>query len=353
VIDTSNDEVSTTIDVGNMPHGLAITPDGSQVLVAGFGTDQVEDIDTSTNQVTWQTHVPQPHNIAITPDGKTAYVASQLKGSTAVAIVDVASGTETGTVPVDSTPRALDVNPNGDDLVYTLAGVDSLQVMDLASQKVETQIPVGASPHHPLITPDGKLGMVVVQGPGTLGFFDPASYTPTGSVKVGDMPHWIGLTPDSKFAYVTNENSNDVSVVDLATHQVTTTIPVGNGPRKIVIQPGPAGTTAATPPQPAPETSNATSTGGSTADANAPAANGVSIANFAFGPATLTVQAGEQVTFTNNDSITHTSTSADGGWDSGPIAPGKSYDVTLSTPGTYTYHCSIHPFMTGTVVVEG
>jgi YVTN family beta-propeller protein len=215
---------------------------------------------------------------------------------------------------------------------------------------------VGASPHHPLITPDGKLGMVVVQGPGTLAFFDPASYTATGSVKVGDMPHWIGLTPDSKFAYVTNENSNDVSVVDLATHQVTTTIPVGNGPRKVVIQPGPAGTTAATPAQPTSGStgaSSATTSAGAPAAAQASAPNGISIANFAFGPSTLTVKAGDEVTFTNNDSVTHTSTSADGTWDSGPLAPGKSYKVTLSTPGTYSFHCSIHPFMTGTVVVQG
>src|SRR5204862_209784 len=75
VINTSTDEVTTSIDVGSTPHGLAITPDGSQVLVAGFGTDQVEAIDTGSNQVIWQVPVPQPHNLAITTDGQTAYAA--------------------------------------------------------------------------------------------------------------------------------------------------------------------------------------------------------------------------------------------------------------------------------------
>ncbi len=170
------------------------------------------------------------------------------------------------------------------------------------------------------------------------------------------MPHWIGLTSDSQWAYVTNENSNDVSVIDLADRTVTTTIPVGNAPRKIVIQPGPAGTIAATPAQPASgstgaSTATTTSAGAPAAQASAP--NGISIANFAFGPSTLTVKAGDEVTFTNNDSVTHTSTGADGTWDSGPIAPGQSYKVTLTTPGSYSFHCSIHPFMTGTVVVQG
>ena len=47
VISTATDEVTTSIEVGTMPHGLAITPDGSRVLVAGFGTNQVEAIDTA------------------------------------------------------------------------------------------------------------------------------------------------------------------------------------------------------------------------------------------------------------------------------------------------------------------
>ena len=62
------------------------------MLVAGFGTDPVEAIDTTTNQVVWQVAVPQPHNIAITPDGKTAYAGGQKDGSPALAIIDLASG---------------------------------------------------------------------------------------------------------------------------------------------------------------------------------------------------------------------------------------------------------------------
>ncbi len=321
VIDTRTDEVSTSIEVGPTPHGLAITPDGSRVLVAGFGTDQVEAIDTGTNQIVWAVPVPQPHNIAITPDGTTAYAASQLKGSESLAILDLGTGTQTGSMPLDRTPRALNVSSDGADIAYTLAGVDALQVADLTAQQLETQIPTGASPHHPLFTPDGKLGLVVSQGPGTLDLFDPATYMGTGSIKVGTMPHWIGVSADSRWAYVTNESSNDVSVVDLAEHKVTATVPVGNGPRKIVLQP-------------------------------AAASASVTIGKFAFAPATITVKAGQPVTFTNSDPVAHTSTSADDGWDSGEIAPGGTFMTTLQQPGTYTYHCSIHPFMQGTVVVQ-
>jgi YVTN family beta-propeller protein len=325
VINTGTDEVAARVDVGPTPHGLAITPDGSKVLVAGFGTDQVEAIDTASNQVVWQVPVPQPHNLAITADGQTAFAASQKQGEQALVSIDLASASTTGVVQLDHSPRALNVAPDGADLVYTLAGVDALQVEDLASGQLAAQVPTGASPHHPLFTPDGKVGLVVSQGPGTLDLFDPATLkptTPTSSIKVGAMPHWIATTSDSRWAYVTNESSNDVSVVDLQSRSVTTTVPVGNAPRKIVVQP------------------------------SAASANNVSISKFAFSPPTLTVKAGQPVTFTNADPIAHTSTSSSGAWDSGELQPGGAYSVTLQQPGTYAYHCEIHPFMQATLVVE-
>ena len=82
--------------------------------------------------------------------------------------------------------------------------------------------------------------------------------------------------------------------------------------------------------------------------------NTIVIQNFAFSPATLTVPSGTTVTWTNNDSPTHTITSDAGDpvdFSSGSLAPGASYQFTFTTPGTYAYHCSIHPSMKGTVVV--
>jgi YVTN family beta-propeller protein len=356
VIDTSTDSVTDTIQVGSTPHGLAITPDGSKVLVAGFGTNSVEAVDTSSNQVVWQVSVPQPHNIAITPDGKTAYAGGQADGAQQLAIIDIGSGTETGSVPLDHAPRALNVSPDGEYLAYTLAGVDALQILDLGSLKLDTQIPVGVSPHHPLFTPDGKLGMVVSQGPGTLDLFDPVSFTTTGSVKVGTMPHWIGLTSDARWAYVTNENSNDVTLVDLSDRSAKATLPVGNAPRKIVVQPGAVNLSGATPATPAGgaaamSTPASVSGQGSAPAASNPATASVNIASFSFNPKSVTVKAGQSVTFTNNDAITHTTTSD--AWDSGDIPPGSSYTLTApSSPGTYAFHCSIHPFMTGTLIVQ-
>jgi plastocyanin len=76
-----------------------------------------------------------------------------------------------------------------------------------------------------------------------------------------------------------------------------------------------------------------------------------------FSPAVISVVAGATVTWTNNTSVPHTSTADNGSWTAGtiasPIASGSSGTVTFSSPGTFTYHCALHPNMHGTIVVTG
>ena len=77
----------------------------------------------------------------------------------------------------------------------------------------------------------------------------------------------------------------------------------------------------------------------------------VSIVDFAFQPATLTVTAGDTVTWSNTGMASHTTTSDTGAWDSKPIASGGTFSFRFGTPGTFAYHCAIHPTMHGVIVV--
>jgi plastocyanin len=75
------------------------------------------------------------------------------------------------------------------------------------------------------------------------------------------------------------------------------------------------------------------------------------IANFAFDPVTVTVPVGTTVTWTNEDSATHTITSDSGDWDSGRLKNGQLFSHTFTEAGTFSYHCSIHSSMKGTIIV--
>ena len=134
----------------------------------------------------------------------------------------------------------------------------------------------------------------------------------------------MAATQDGKKVFVTNEGSNDVTVVDLATG-ATTTIPVGNAPRKVVVQ---------------------------RVAAKAAAAAAVSIANFAFAPGNVTVAPGATITWSNDDGATHGLAYKDGAKGTDVLLPGQKFSRTYDKPGSYDYVCSVHPYMTGKVVVE-
>lgn len=111
-----------------------------------------------------------------------------------------------------------------------------------------------------------------------------------------------------------------------------------------VAPPVPADSTVAPPPAadaPAPESAPAAAAAGGTS---------VVIENFAFSPATLTVPVGTTVTWTNQDGSNHFVKFSDAGSDR--LKKGATYTRTFSAAGSYTYECSIHPSMTGTIVVQ-
>jgi plastocyanin len=83
-----------------------------------------------------------------------------------------------------------------------------------------------------------------------------------------------------------------------------------------------------------------------------PAMAEVKIDNFSFGPGTVTVAAGTTVTWTNRDDIPHTVVSTDGAFKSRVLDTEEKFSFTFTTAGSYPYFCSIHPKMTGKLVVQ-
>ena len=323
VVDTATDSVKATVEVGKSPHGLALTPDGRTLLVGVYGDDRVIMFDTATQRVVGEVAVGKPHTMAVRPDGQLAYVASQQPGKFALVVLDLAKRTATTTIALDKPPRDLEFSADGKALYFTQAGINAIQVLDPASDKVVAQIATGASPHLATVFRDATLGTAVVQGPGELMLFDPATNTATKSIAVGKQPHWMA-SGDGKTVLVTNEGSNDLTLVDIASGQ-TKTIAVGNAPRKVVVQPG--------------------------AGARAAAAS-VSIANFAFAPGDLVVAPGQNVTWVNADGAPHGLKFGDGAPGVDPLLPGAQYSRVFDKAGTFDYVCSVHPYMTGRVVVR-
>jgi len=323
VIDTASDRMRRTIQVGKTPHGLALTPDGATLLVGVYGEDRVAFVGTATLNEAGSVAVPKPHTIAVRPDGAVAYVASQEPGRFALVVIDLKSKSVLRTIALDKPPRDLEFGYDGKALYYTQAGVATVQVLDPTSDRIVAEIPTGGSPHIAGVYRGAPAGTAIVQTTGELLLFDPATSAPIRSIAVGKQPHWISVAAGTT-AVVTNEGSNDVSVVDLATGAVRT-IAVGKAPRKVVVQPQAATTTGE--------------------------AGRISIATFAFTPGELRVPRGARVTWQNDDGAPHGVRHADGSPGKDVLLPGENVSRVYETSGTFDYTCSVHPYMTGRVVV--
>src|SRR5260370_25763247 len=105
-------------------------------------------MDTVTDRVMGEVPVAQPHNGTLSRDGRTGWVASQQQGATALARLDLTAWKETARVPLDKTPRGLELSPDGRRVFFTLAGVNAVQVLDTATVQIVAPNPLGASPHY-------------------------------------------------------------------------------------------------------------------------------------------------------------------------------------------------------------
>ena len=93
--------------------------------------------------------------------------------------------------------------------------------------------------------------------------------------------------------------------------------------------------------------------GGEMKNADSTKQNRIEIKDFAFNPKTITVKSGEKVTWINRDEEPHTIVSVEKQFKkSSALDTDQEFTITAAAPGTYSYFCSVHPKMTGTIVVE-
>jgi YVTN family beta-propeller protein len=152
VIGTAANEVLATIDVGDTPSGIAITPDGASANVSNQLSNTVSAIDTLTNEVVATIPVDSiPGVVAVTPDGLHVYVAHQFSDN--VLVIDTTSNAVVATVPVGDTPIDIAVTGDGAFAYVTNLFSESVSVIDTATNTVAETVPVGVYPEGIAITP--------------------------------------------------------------------------------------------------------------------------------------------------------------------------------------------------------
>src|ERR1035437_3733405 len=145
VIDTANNIVTATVNVGSVPFGVAVSPDGTKVYVTNEGGSTVSVINTTTNTVIATVSVGfDPSGVAVTPNGANLYVAND--GNNNVSVINTATNTVTATVNVESFPIGVAVTPDGTKVYVTNFASNNVSVINTTIDTVIATVNVGYSP---------------------------------------------------------------------------------------------------------------------------------------------------------------------------------------------------------------
>ncbi len=208
-----------------------------RAYVTNNGDNTLSVIDVATNTTVGTIPVAGgPSPVIINAAGSRAYVGLDIGE---VAVVDLATSSVIATAPVETSPAFLTFSGNQAFLYVSNNGGTGVTVIDTATNTAVTTVPTGPGPSAIATTPDGA-SVWVGNFDGTIAVIDTATNTVTSTFTAtpSSLPHGIVFTPDGVFAYVANRDTNDCVVVDTATKTVVATIPTGNGPFTNVITPG-------------------------------------------------------------------------------------------------------------------
>jgi YVTN family beta-propeller protein len=198
VIDTASAKMVGKFTVAGEPSAIAVTPDGTKLLIVDALAGALTVVDASDHSVKARIPLQSPGQIVVTPDGSKAYVVTE---SSVVAVVDLVTETlakqiKTGWPSIS----AITMMPNGKKL-YIADGQYTVSAIDTASDSATAKIRI----------------------------------PPTGDGVT--FPLDIAFLPDSSKAYVANYQNNSVSVIDTDTNKIVATIPTGREPDSIAVSP--------------------------------------------------------------------------------------------------------------------
>lgn len=183
----------------------------------------------------------EPEGILVSPDGKTAYVTSEVANT--VHVVDTASKEIKANIVVGNRPRRFALTPDQKELWVSNELSSSVSILDPATNKLIetiTFLPPGfraedVTPVGITLSKDGKTAIVALGRANHVAFVDVASRKVTDYVLVGKRAWNTSLNKDGSLLFVVNGLSDDLSIIDVASHKVLKSVPIARVPHTVLI----------------------------------------------------------------------------------------------------------------------
>jgi YVTN family beta-propeller protein len=218
----ANAEPPTNYPVGNLPICATVSPDGSTLYVGAFGSGvTVIDLASGAQLATFPMNVGWGCFV-VSPDG--THLWNPDYGSD-IQIIDTASHAAS-MIPTTRYPTVVAFSPDGQSVYVSNYQDRSVTVIDVGTQKEVGTIPVGEKPWEIAFNPDGTRAYVTNVGTSTVSVIDTASKSVVATIPVGHAAAPIAVSADGRSIYVSSGSANTISVIDPATNTVTRTIPI-------------------------------------------------------------------------------------------------------------------------------
>ncbi|EPR71115.1 Sialidase [Cyclobacterium qasimii M12-11B] len=226
-------EVLETINIGNNPHEIAISPDQRFAYLSSYEApgDKIFVVDLMKRQQVDTIHTGEYvriHGAAFSPEGKHAYFTAGQTGY--VVEVETANNTVTRAIPTGGKiSHMVYLSPDGKDLLTANISSENISVINRESGALETLIPAGKGVEGMAFTPDGKFLWALNQTGGSITVIDWLSRTVVAEFECLGMPVRVKFSKDGSRAYVAGwEKNGTLTVIDVASKKEIKRIPVGS-----------------------------------------------------------------------------------------------------------------------------
>jgi YVTN family beta-propeller protein len=247
VLNTANDRVSGTIKIPQgPPQFVSFSPDSRTAYISVYGSHSaphIAFIDTATSTVTSTMAVNNftPGPSTTSPDGRYLYVPNHnmaMSGANenVVDVIDTASKTLIGKIPVPANPHWVAFDKNG--RFYTTDHMSAeVTVLNAKNDAVIADIEVGETPHSEAVSPDGSRLAVTSFDGNVVYLINTATDKKIAQIPVGRNPLDIAYSPDGRYLFTADNEDNTVTVIDTADNRVIAEIPTGKAPTSISVLP--------------------------------------------------------------------------------------------------------------------
>ena len=226
VLDMTKETELRRVPVLREPHHVALSPDGSELLVGDAGANEMLFLDSRTGEIRRRMPVADPYQLAFSPDGKWLTVTGLARNQ--VDVYDAATMALAKRFPLSSMPSHVAYAPDSSMAYVTLQGTNRLAAIDLRRQAVAWTVEVGATPAG-VIWLNNKV-LVANMGSDHFAVVDPVDGRVERRIRTGRGAHQLFLSPDRKTLWVNNRVDGTTVALDAQTYAVIRSYRVPGGP---------------------------------------------------------------------------------------------------------------------------